>query len=122
MPGKTTDFASTLSEAAEKPSTGERRYQRIALPKGMWAAWYGASDHQISRVGTLSMGGIFICAPAPPPVGTKLKLAFEVPGGEIQAEGIVRNVEAGKGMGIQFTRLGPKDRVLLQRLMTRLLR
>jgi hypothetical protein len=122
MPGKTTDPPNTLSETAEKPSTGERRYQRIALPKGMWVAWYGAAQHQISRVGTLSMGGIFICVPCPPPIGTKLKLAFEVPGGEVQTEGIVRNIEAGKGMGIQFTRLNAKDRVLLQRLMNRLLR
>jgi hypothetical protein len=122
MPGKTTDPSGALSEAVEKPSTGERRYQRIALPKGMWVAWYGAAQHQISRVGTLSMGGIFICVPGPPPVGTKLKLAFEVPGGEVQTEGIVRNIEPGKGMGIQFTRLNAKDRVLLQRLMNRLLR
>jgi hypothetical protein len=122
MPGKTTDPTSSLSETAEKSSTGERRFPRIALPKGMWVAWYGAAEHQVSRVGTLSMGGIFICAPVLPPVGTKLKLAFEVPGGEVQTEGIVRNIEAGKGMGIQFTRLSPKDRVLLQRLMTRLLR
>jgi PilZ domain len=122
MPGKTTDPLSSLSETAEKPSTGERRYQRIALPQGMWVAWYGAAQHQISRVGTLSMGGIFICVPTPPPVGTKLKLAFEVPGGEVQTEGIVRNIEPGKGMGIEFTRLNAKDRVLLQRLMNRLLR
>jgi len=122
MPGKTTDPANGLCETAGKSSTGERRFPRIALPKGMWVAWYGAAEHQISRVGTLSMGGIFICAPVPPPVGTKLKVAFEVPGGEIQTEGIVRNIEPGKGMGIQFTRLSAKDRVLLQRLMTRLLR
>jgi hypothetical protein len=122
MPGKTTDSASGLSQTAEKPSTGERRYPRIALPQGMWVAWYGAAQHQISRVGTLSMGGIFICVPSPPPAGTKLKLAFEVPGGEVQTEGIVRNIEPGKGMGIEFTRLNAKDRVLLQRLMNRLLR
>jgi hypothetical protein len=122
MPRKTTDSPANASETAEKSSSGERRYPRIALPQGMWVAWYGAADHQISRVGTLSMGGIFICAPSPPPVGTKLKLAFEVPGGEVQTEGVVRNIESGKGMGIEFTRLNAKDRVLLQRLMNRLLR
>jgi hypothetical protein len=122
MPRKTTDSPASASETAEKSSTGERRYPRIALPKGMWVAWYGGAEHQVSRVGTLSMGGIFICAPIPPPVGTKLKLAFEVPGGEVQTEGVVRNIEAGKGMGIEFTRLNAKDRVLLQRLMNRLLR
>jgi hypothetical protein len=122
MPGKTTDSPKSPSEAAEKSSTGERRYPRIALPQGMWVAWYGGAEHQISRVGTLSMGGIFICVPNPPPVGTKLKLAFEVPGGEIQTEAIVRNIEPDKGMGTEFTRLNAKDRVLLQRLMNRLLR
>jgi hypothetical protein len=122
MPRKTTDSPANASATLEKPSTGERRYPRIALPKGMWVAWYGAAQHQISRVGTLSMGGIFICVPSPPPVGTKLKLAFEVPGGEVQTEGIVRNIDAGKGMGIELTRLNAKDRALLQRLMNRLLR
>jgi hypothetical protein len=122
MPRKTTDSPANPSATLEKPSTGERRYPRIALPQGMWVAWYGGAEHQISRVGTLSMGGIFICAPSPPPVGTKLKLAFEVPGGEVQTEGIVRNIDPGKGMGIELTRLNAKDRVLLQRLMNRLLR
>lgn len=122
MPRKTTDSQTSASATVETSSSAERRYPRIALPKGMWVAWYGAAEHQISRVGTLSMGGIFICVPSPPPVGTKLKLAFEVPGGEVQTEGIVRNIEAGKGMGIQFTKLNAKDRVLLQRLMNRLLR
>jgi PilZ domain len=102
MPGKTTDSLGTLSENAEKPSTGERRYQRIALPKGMWVAWYGAAQHQISLVGTLSLGGIFICVPSPPPVGTKLKLAFEVPGGEVQTEGIVRNIAPGSTPRIAY--------------------
>src|SRR5690242_17842557 len=122
MAGKTTDSSSSPSEAAESSSSKTRRYPRIALPKGMWVAWYGGSEHQISRVGTLSMGGLYVCVPNPPPVGTKLKLSFEVPGGDVQTEGVVRNIEAGKGMGIQFTRLNPKDRVLLQRLLNRLLR
>jgi hypothetical protein len=121
MPRKTTDSPISASETVKTSSNSERRYPRIGLPKGMWVAWYGGAEHQISRVGTLSMGGIFICAPTPPPVGTKLKMAFEVPGGEVQTEGTVRSVEAGKGMGIQFTRLSGKDRALLQRLMNRLL-
>jgi hypothetical protein len=122
VPGKTTDFPSDPSNATEKFQCGKRRSPRISLPKGMWVAWYGGGEHQICRVGTLSMGGIFICLPNPPPVGTSLKLAFEVPGGEVQAEGIIRNIVPGEGMGLQFTKLGPKDRVLLQRLLKRLLR
>jgi len=39
----------------ETPS-GMRRYPRISLPKGMFAAWYGGGDQQVSRVETLGMG------------------------------------------------------------------
>jgi hypothetical protein len=122
MPGKTTDSLGEPPKATEESSSGRRRYPRIALPKGMWVAWYGGSEHQISRVGTLSMGGMFICVATSPAVGTTLKLAFEVPGGEVQSEGIVRNIVPGKGMGIEFTKLRTNDRVLLQRLLKRLLR
>jgi hypothetical protein len=122
MPGKITDVPCDPSSAAEASSSGKRRYPRISLPQGMWVAWYGGGEHQVARVGTLSMGGIFICVANTPPVGTTLKLAFEVPGGEVQAEGTVRYVVPGQGMGLQFTKLGPKHRVLLQRLLKRLLR
>ena len=122
MPSKTADFAKDAAKAPEQITNDGRRHPRIGLPKGMWVAWYSGAEHQISRVGTLGMGGIFVFAENPPAVGTKLKLAFEVPGGEVMAEGIVRNIEPGKGMGLQFAKLGPKDRVLLQRLLKRLLR
>lgn len=119
---KTTDLPQQAVKPTEKSSSDSRRHPRIALPQGMWVAWYSGAEHQISRVGTLGMGGIFICAEAPPAEGTKLKVAFEVPGGEVVAEGIVRSVEPSKGMGLEFSKLAPKDRILLQRLLKRLLR
>ena len=57
------------TEAAPKT----RRHQRISLPKGMTVAWYGGGDSQLSRV--------FLAASAVWPVGAKLTLLFEVPGG-----------------------------------------
>ena len=99
MPGKTTDASGDLSNAPEKSSPTERQHPRISLPKGMWVAWYGGAEHQISRVGTLGTGGIFICVAAAPPVGTPLILAFEVPGGQVQAEGIVSQHCARQGHG-----------------------
>jgi PilZ domain len=100
----------------------KRRYQRISLPKGMRVAWHGGDLQLFSRVRTLGMGGLFISVTDPPPVGTKLRLSFEVPGGNVQAEAIVRNVVPGEGMGVEFTRLGLKDRILLEMLLKRLLR
>ena len=38
------------------------------------------------------------------------------------AEAIVRSVEAGKRMGVEFTNVGSNDGVLLQRLLQRLLK
>jgi hypothetical protein len=105
----------------EDPPPQKRRYPRISLPKGMWVAWHGGDLQLLSRVRTLSMGGLFISAPNPPPVGTKLRLTFEVPGGNVQAEAIVRNVVPGEGMGVEFMRLTLKDRVLLEKLLKRLL-
>jgi hypothetical protein len=68
------------------------------------------------------MGGLFITSPKPSPVGTKLRLAFYVPGGNVHAEGIVRNTAPGEGMGVEFTKMDRQDRVLLERLLSRLLR
>jgi len=45
-----------------------------------------------------------------------------VPGGNVHAEAIVRNIVRGDGMRVEFTKLGLKDRVLLEKLLKRLLR
>jgi hypothetical protein len=101
---------------------GTRRYQRISLPKGMFVAWYGGGEQQVSRVKTLGMGGLFLSVRDAPPVGANLRLAFEVPGGGVQAEGVVRNIAPGDGIGVEFTRIAPRHRILLERLLKRLLR
>jgi hypothetical protein len=100
----------------------KRRYARIALPKGMRVAWHGDDLQLFSRVRTLGMGGLFISVANPPAVGAKVRLSFEVPGGTVHAEAIVRNIVRGEGMGVEFTRLGMKDRILLEKLLKRLLR
>ena len=107
--------------SAETPS-GTRRYPRISLPNGMFAAWYCGGDQQVCRVATLGMGGAFLTASRVRSVGTSLRLVFEVPGGVVQADGIVRSFSRGEGMGVEFTNLGPRDRVLLGQLLRRLLR
>ena len=100
----------------------ERRYPRISLPKGMYVVWHGGDLQLFSRVRTLGRRGLFISVANPPPVGTKLRLAFEVSGGNVQAEAIVRNIVRGDGMGVEFTKLRLKDRILLDQLLKRLLR
>ena len=99
-----------------------RRHQRISLPKGMSVTWYGGGQQQVSRVKTLSMGGVFLCGSITMRVGTDLTLVFEVPGGMILAEAVVRNVVPGEGMGVEFTKMNAQSRALLEELLTRLLR
>ena len=54
--------------------------------------------------------------------GTSLKLVFEVPGGLVFADAVVRNMVPGEGMGVEFTKITTQDRALLERLLERLLR
>ena len=107
---------------AQENITVERRYERISLPQGMYVAWYGGGGQEVSRVHTLGMGGLFISTNNAQPAGTKLILVFEVPGGSVQADAVVRSVVPEKGMGLEFTRLALSDRILLERLLKRLLR
>src|SRR5258708_38295336 len=86
----------------------KRRYPRISLPKGMRVAWHGGDLQLFSRVQTLGMGGLFISVPDPPSVGTKLRLSFEVPGGNVHAGAIVRNIAPCVGMDCSFPTLAMK--------------
>jgi hypothetical protein len=100
---------------------GTRRHERISLPNGMSVAWYGGGDQQVSRVKTLGMGGVFLAGSRVRPVGSSLRLVFQVPGGIVQAEAIVRSILPGEGMGVEFTNVNPQDQILLERLLKRLL-
>jgi hypothetical protein len=101
---------------------GARRHERISLPQGMSVTWHGSGQQQVSQVKTLSMGGLFLCGPITLRVGTDLTLVFEVPGGMVLADAVVRNNVPGEGMGVEFTKMNPQSRVLLEGLLTRLLR
>ena len=55
-------------------------------------------------------------------MGTNIRLAFEVPGGSVRANAVVRDIIPGEGLGVEFTRMGLGDKLLLQKLLNRLLR
>jgi|SRR5579859_34836 len=106
---------------SEAPSK-TRRHQRISLPNGMTVAWYGGGFQQVSRVQTLNGGGLSVSGNITRPVGSSLMLVFEVPGGVVQAEAVVRDVVPGKEMGLEFISMGAQARALLDDLLKRLLR
>lgn len=98
----------------------KRRFLRVKLPKGMLVAWQHSGGRSVSRVATLGLGGLFIATPDPPLVGTVMKIIFDVPGGEVRARAIVKNVKAGQGMAVAFIEMGYADRARLDQLLKKL--
>ena len=92
----------------------------MVLPKGMLIAWQHSGGRSVSRVATLGLGGLFIATFEAPPLGTVLKLVFDVPGGEVRARAIVKNVKAGHGMAVVFIDMGYADRARLGQLLKKL--
>jgi len=58
----------------------------------VWVYWRCEGMDDVSRVGDLSVGGLFLSTPVPPPVGAKAKLDFLVQEGQIRAEAVVRHM------------------------------
>jgi hypothetical protein len=75
----------------------------------------------VSRVRTISAGGLSIEALQPPPNGELLRVSFEVPAGEVSAQAIVRHSRDGQGMGVEFVAMSDEDRARLDHLLQKLL-
>jgi Tfp pilus assembly protein PilZ len=103
-------------------SKADRRYERIATPKGVWVAWQDGKQQNVSRVRDLNAGGLFIATPTPLALGSTVTLLLSVPEGEIRSRAVVRNVVPGEGMGVQFTEISQQDTIRVEKLVTRLLR
>lgn len=104
------------------PSGKTRKYARVPLPKGPLIAWEHLGVRKVSHVSVLSLGGLFIITPEPPPAGDFIKLIFEVAGGDVHARAEIRDSQPGKGMGIQFVSMAQDARARLNRVMNALTR
>lgn len=122
FPAPQPDFWSPFRGSAKgKQQAERRRFPRVELPQGMTIAWQGASQHDVSRVSSLSLGGLFIEAAEPAPAGDTLQLQFDIPGGAVCGQAVVRRSIKGRGMGVEFTELPPSSRAGLHELVQRLL-
>jgi len=108
-------------EAKKKDGAEKRRFPRMTLPKGMTVAWQATAQHDISRVASLSVGGLFIEAADPAPIGETLQVQFDIPGGAVRAHAVVRRSVEGQGMGVEFTDLPAAARSGLDSLLHKLL-
>ena len=111
-----------MSQSKQSGLAAKRRYERIKLPKGMLVAWQCRDGRGVSRAATLGLGGLFLATPDPPPVGTLVKLLFDVPAGEVRARAMVKNIKAGEGMAVAFIDMNSPDRARLHQLLKTLLR
>lgn len=109
-----------MSQGKQTKQTVKRRYQRVTLPKGMLVAWQCSDGRGVARVATLGVGGLFMSTPDPPPVGTLVKILFDVPGGEVRARATVKNVKPGEGMAVAFVDMNSPDRARLNQLVKKL--
>lgn len=114
--GKSVAPSTAASEAAKK-----RRFGRLHLPKGLKVAWIYGKQREVTVAGTVSVGGLFVISQQPAPVGSTIRLLFDIPGGEILATATVRNHIAARGMGVEFSEIREEDRKRLDQLMKRLL-
>ncbi len=98
-----------------------RRHPRVRPPKGLFVAWETGSRRAVSRLETISLGGVFIRTPEPPPVGSMINMLLDMRNGDVRARAIVRRVAPSKGMGIEFISMTPEDRARLNKQLQHIL-
>ena len=116
------DFWKATRPTAKKKSGAERRRSpRVGLTRGMTISWEGPHRRDISRVSSLSIGGLFIDADDPAPAGQILQVQCDIPTGPVLGKAVVRRSIKGKGMGVEFTELPTTSRAGLSQLLEKLL-
>ena len=89
-------------------SDDKRRASRSGLL--VEVKYEGQGTHAQTRISDISTSGVFVETLSPPPTGSSVKLTFSLPGGyPVEAEGVVKHIQHGIGMGIEFTQLKPED-------------
>src|SRR5580700_10106783 len=102
-------------------SIPSRRFtSRVQTPASVWVDWRCAGHEDISRVGNMSLGGLFIETQVSKGLGSTVKLEFLVQEGQIRADGVVKRVDPGRGLALKFTAVSEQDRPRLAKLMVRL--
>lgn len=97
-----------------------RKYPRLKPPKSAVVAWKTHEQHEVSRVTTIALGGLFIQTTNPPKKGSMLQMLIVTPRGYVRLRASVRSVFAGEGMGVAIVSMEPEDRGRLDRWLKQL--
>lgn len=103
----------------QQPAYSRRRSSRSPVTGEVWVYWSCDGRDDVSRIGNISVSGIFMESKSARPVGAKLKLNFLVQEGQIRAEAVVQHVLSGRGLGMKFTAVTEEDRPHLAALIRR---
>lgn len=122
FPSPQPQFWTRLENQGEQSGTEKRKHPRIALPRGMRITWRGRGESSVSKVETISEGGLSIAAPEPAAKGELLHVLFDVPAGEVSTRAIVRHSQERAGMGVEFVAMQEEARTRLNQLLRKLLR
>lgn len=98
-----------------------RRTERV--PVHLWAEEVEGNDLYLRQTGNLSTSGVFFERTIIHPIGTKLKLRFQLPDEPepIHAEGeVVSHPANAVGIGVRFLDLRLEARLQIARFLTRL--
>ena len=72
-----------------------------------------------AQVRDISLAGVYLLLPDPPPSGEDLNLKLSLRSGEqIDAHGVVRRLELGRGAYVEFTELSSTARQLLAQFLS----
>jgi hypothetical protein len=71
--------------------------------------------HYVAETFNVSETGLFLQTKGDFPVGTALRLVIGQPPAlpRVDAEGVVKRVDPGKGVGVEFTKISPEGRKVL---------
>lgn len=86
--------------------------QRRAARSGLLieVSFDGAGTHAQTRISDISETGVFVETLQSPPLGSVVHLKFSLPGGHaVEADGVVKHIQRGIGMGVEFLELKPED-------------
>ena len=107
----------------QEPAFPLRRLNsRVETPEGVWILWSCDGCNEISQVRDLSLGGLFVETASPRAVGALTALDFLVQEGPIRADAVVRHLNPGHGVGLQFITMRDRDRSHMATLLNRLSR
>jgi hypothetical protein len=108
-----------MATALAKVPYARRMSSRIETLADVWVYWRCQGKDDVSRVCDLSLGGLCISTPVPPPVGAKAEVDFLVQEGQIRVEAVVRHFVPGGGLGLKFTAITDTDCPQLVALLNR---